>query len=221
MKFLSALMAVLTMIGFGAQPIEFKDGSLVGVSENDFIINRAEARMDGEYGYYSYVPPSTGESGEYYKIGSLDIPEGLTEDPDVISSIDRYKQNFSYIVNDTEALSEKVVFIGCTKNWDELIVNIESSVVFSENGVEYSERYDRFSPIKGNAYHGMMQKYTERNEENGYYYMFAYAYVETGAEDACVMIQYTYKAAYKKDIPDFETALDELEAYVDMINGLK
>jgi len=186
--------------------VRFVDGALKDVEVNDFVINRASSKY--------------GEDGEYYVIGSLDIPEGYKEYREFLSQNDAYKQDFSYIVEQKEGYTEQLVLMSCTKNWDELIQNVVGVNAGEDSTIIYSDQYDLLSAEKGNPYHGAIQRYTTRSEDNGYYMLYAYAYVETGADDACVMIQNSYKTAYKKDQPSNEDVLKKLDMYVDMVNAL-
>lgn len=192
------------LISYLGGRVRFQDGALKGVEANDFVINREKSKY--------------GADGKYYVIGSLDIPEGYTDYPEMLNKNDAYRQSFSYKIVDTPEVIESVVFQACTDDYENLIRFVMGE---DSESVDYSERYDRVSPNKKNAYHGAMQTHITRNEENGYYYKHAYAYVETGVKDACVMIQLTSKTAYKKDLPSDEMYLAKLEEMVERVNAVE
>ena len=223
MKTLAVLLVLLTMLGTTNTSLQFQDGRLQGVNENDFVINRAEGPVSfamDENGDYVRVYPYIGEGGEYYVIGSLDIPEELKDYSEFLDTEDIYKQNFAYVVKDENGVFNSVVFMGCSINWEKLIDNVlPGGLFFYKTNVIYSEQFDLCSPVKGNAYHGVIQTHTEKDEE-GYYYKYVYAYVETGAPNACVMIQNEYRCDSIEKFPSDAEVMERMKVYADMINGV-
>lgn len=192
---------------WAAAPLEFSNGSLTGVQANDIVENCAQTT--------NYAQDVIGPNGEYYIVGSIDIPEGLATYDALVASSDPYRQSFAYFLEyDTPEGSATAAFIGCIEEWEYLIES-----VFNENpDAVYSERFDLYSPKKRNRYYGFLEKHTGRNEYNGYYYDYAYAYVETGAEGKCVLVMLNYKSAYREDRPGGQEMMDTLEMCVDRIN---
>lgn len=185
--------------------LHFRKGQLVGVAENDLIINRES----GKYG----------ENGNYFLVGSIDTPEGYVEYRDIVSTNDGYKQAFGFKpANPEESFVSSIAIQGCLKGHEDLIHNVLGE---SDETMLYSGRIDGVSPEKQNVYHASVRTSLTRDEGTGYYYKFATAYIETDVKDSCIMIQLTYKNAYKKEIPSDDYAMAELIELVDIVNVIK
>lgn len=181
--------------------MNFRGGALVGAKENDLVINR-----ESKYG----------ANGEYYVVGSIDEMEGYVAYPELISSADAYRQAFSFKPENKEGtFLSSVVIQGCVKDYEELI---DFVVGEDTETMDYSERFDGVSPVKGNVYHGGARTNYVRDTETGLYVKFINAYIENGIDDSCIMVQLSYKNAYKKEIPSDEQALEDLIKIIDKVN---
>ncbi|MBQ4619208.1 MAG: hypothetical protein IJB25_04930 [Clostridia bacterium] len=184
--------------------LQFRGDKLIGASENDLVINRESGRY--------------GENGRYFIVGNIDQIEGYTPYPELISASDSYRQAFAFKPADAEdTFMSSVVIQGCLMDYEDLIGNIlgENS---EDSKVVYSEQFDGVSPVKGNVYHGATRTNYERDPETGLYVKFINAYIENGVKDSCVMVQISYKNAYKKEIPSDEQALSDIIEFIDKVN---
>lgn len=183
--------------------LNFRSGKLIGVEENDLVVNRES----GKYG----------EKGSYYIVGSVDdIGDEYVPYPDLVSSGDEYKQSFSFKPAETkDTFISSIVIQGCVKDYEELIGYVLGE---SSETVVYSDQFDGTSPVKGNVYHGGIKNNYERDPETGLYIKFANAYIENDIDDSCVMVQIAYKNAYKKEIPSDSEAIEDLIEIIDLVN---
>lgn len=183
----------------------FRNNALKGVSENDLVINRESGRY--------------GDEGRYYVVGSIDKPEGYVDYPEIIAASDEYRQAFGFKPENTEnTFISSVVIQGCLKGYEDLIGNILGD---SDDYTVYSGQIDGVSPEKQNVYHASARTIQERNEENGYYYKYVNAYVETDIKDSCIMVQIVYKNAYKKEVPTDDQAMEDIIKIIDCVNVIK
>lgn len=182
--------------------MNFRNGKLIGAKENDLVINRES----GKYG----------ERGQYYVVGSIDEMEGFVPYPDLIASGDEYRQAFSFKPENTEGtFLSSVVIQGCVQKYENLIGYVLGE---STETMVYSDQFDGVSPEKGLKYHGSFRTNYERDPDSGLYVKFANAYIENGIDDSCIMVQLSYKNAYKKEIPSDEYVMEELIKIIDKVN---
>ena len=180
----------------------FRNGALINVAENDLVINRESGRY--------------GENGRYYMVGSIDKPEGYVDYPDLVSASDKYRQAFGFKPeNSKEGFVSSVAVQGCLSDHEDLIQNVLGE---SDDYMIYSGRIDGVSPEKQNVYHASVRTMVNREEGTGYYYKYGTAYIENGIDDSCVMVQISYKNAYKKEVPTDDEVMEELIKFVDCVN---
>ena len=183
----------------------FRNGALKGVSENDLVINRES----GKYG----------EKGRYFIVGSIDEPEGYLPYPEFIARSDAYRQGFAFKPENAEGeFLSSAVIQGCLKDYEELIPLVLGE---SDENMSYSGQIDGVSPEKQNIYHASVRTELTRNGDTGYYYKYVSAYVETGVKDSCILVQLSYKNAYKKEIPSDEQAMEEAIKFIDCVNVIE
>lgn len=184
--------------------LNFRSGRLIGVQENDLVINRAGTKY--------------AEDGKYYVVGSIDdIGDEYYDYPDLVTSNDQYKQAHAFKpVNTDDTFISSIVIQGCVKDYEELLPFVLSE---STELVQCSEQFDGVSPVKGNVYHGAFKTNYQRDEETGLYVKFGNAYIENDVDDSCIMVQIAYKNAYKKEIPSDEEALEDMIRIIDLVNA--
>lgn len=183
----------------------FRNGALKGVKENDIVINRES----GKYG----------EKGSYFIVGSIDKPEGYVDYPEFVAGSDEYRQGFAFKPENTDGnFISTAVIQGCVKDYEELIPMVLGE---SDEAMSYSGQIDGVSPEKQNVYHAAVRTAHTRDENNGYYYKYVNAYIETDVKDSCIMVQIIYKNAYKKEIPSDEKAMEDVLELIDCVNVIK
>lgn len=174
-------------------------GKLRGAGENDIVINKGSS-----------------SDKKYFNIGSLDMPEGYTNDSSYEVKTDENESEWCFRPTDKNSKIEFVLVCGCSKSWDEMIGNILSGGYASAE-VEVTEQIDAYSPVNQTEYHGCITTYLAPDPQTSMYSKYYTAYVPTDVKGTCVMVYVNSKSKKVDNLPTDDEIRAVMESMVDLL----
>ena len=180
-------------------------GKLSGAKENDLIVNMGNTSK-----------PS------YYNVGSVDFPEGYTDDEAfTIKPSGSLETDFVFRPDDPDSGINFIAICACSKPAENLLETVHANTGVTVEGTDekvYAELTEGKSKVKGNEYRGYIYADEIKDEYNGMYSKYFTAYIDTDKDDSCILVQIHAKEYKRADLPTDEFFMTLMEEAADWVN---
>ena len=181
------------------------NGKLSGAKENDLIVNMGNTTKTS-----------------YYNVGSVDFPQGYTDDEEfTIKPSGSLETDFVFRPDDPESHFNFVAICACSKPAESLLETVRANTGETVEGSEekvHAELTEGKSKVKGNAFRGYIYANDVKDEYSGMFSKYFTAYIDTNKDDTCILVQVHAKEYKRADLPTDEEFMALMEEATDWVN---